>query len=524
MKNKKHLFFWIVFPIGWTLITLLLIFIYDLTNGPLALFIIQLVALAAFAAIRILFINKKLWMRLLTWAGMISVSIALLAFSQPSYQRKSAAYYDNPDKINEVLQLNEGKVHGIYNVDKTVRIYAGIPYAKAERWKEPTAYTWDDVIDGSYFGARSMQPKSNSVTDTLVTIYSEKAWHPNYLMQPIQDREEGGLYLNIWRPNNDKTDLPILVYIHGGSLTSGSSAYDDYNGEPMAKLDVIRINIQYRLGVFGYFAHPDLKQESLNETGHGTTGNYGLLDQIFALNWINQNAHNFGGDKNNITIAGESAGSSSVSALCSSPLAKGLFKRAIGESSSLVIKKAPHTYRKVEDAYKVSKSILEEFNCSSIDELRKVPAEKLVETQYSNSSMMLDGYALTKDPYDVYLNHENNEEALLNGYNAKEADAFVVPTFLTSPTNKNNILERLESYFNKEIAQKIFTLYKEKIEKDAFSAFNEIISVYWFIMPHHSWSNMALNNGEPVYRYILLKRTAIIALIILEKWRIVMAI
>lgn len=505
MNNRKHIFFWIAFPIGWLLITILLIFYYDLANGPLALFIIQLIVLLAFLIVRIAFINKKIWMRLSIWIAMIGVSVTLLAFSQPTYERKSAAYYKNPEKINEVLELNEGKIQGIYNVDKKVKIYAGIPYAKAERWKEPVAYTWNDVIDGSYFGPRSMQPKSNSVTDTLVTIYSEKAWHPNYLMQPIQNREEGGLYLNIWRPNNDKTDLPILVYIHGGSLTSGSSGFNDYNGESMAKLDVIMITIQYRLGVFGYFAHPDLKQESLNETGHGTTGNYGLLDQIFALNWINQNATNFGGDKNNITIAGESAGSSSVSALCSSPLAKGLFKRAIGESSSLVIKKAPHTYRKVEDAYRVSNNILKEFNCSSIDELRKVPAEKLTETKYANSSMMLDGYALIKDPYNVYLDKENNEEALLNGYNLKEADAFVVPTFLLSPTNRNNILKRLEKYFNKEIAQKIFDLYKDKIERDAFSAFNEIISVYWFIMPHHSWSNMALNNEETVYRYFFTK-------------------
>ena len=505
MNNKKHIFFWIAFPIGWTLITLLLVFYYDLANGPLALFIIQLVVLVAFCVIRILFINKKLWMRLLTWAGMISVTIGLLAFAHPSYERRSAAYYQNPEKIEEVLQLNEGKVQGIYNVDKKVKIYAGIPYAKAERWKEAKTYTWDDVIDGGYFGPKFMQPKANSVTDTLVTMYSEKAWHPNYLMEPIQNRDEDGLYLNIWRPNNDKINLPILIYIHGGSLTNGSSAFEDYNGESMAKLDVIMITIQYRLGVFGYFAHPDLKQESLNETGHGTTGNYGLLDQIFALNWINENASNFGGDKNNITIAGESAGSSSISALCSSPLAKGLFKRAIGESSSLVIKKAPHTYRKVEDAYKTSENILKEFNCASIDELRKVPAEKLVETKYSNSSMMLDGYALTKDPYDVYLANENNEEALLNGYNLKESDAFVVPTFLTSPTNKDNILERLIAYFDEETGKQIYDLYKDKIEKDAFTAFNEIISVYWFIMPHHSWSNMALNNGVKVYRYFFTK-------------------
>ena len=127
------------------------------------------------------------------------------------------------------------------------------------------------------------------------------------------------------------------------------------------------------LGVFGYFAHEDLVKE--NE--HGTTGNYGLLDQIFALKWINENAEKIGGDKTKITIAGESAGSSSISALCTSPLAKGLFRYAIGESSSLVMKKSPHTYRTCEQAYEVSANILKEFHCKNIDELRKIPAKKL---------------------------------------------------------------------------------------------------------------------------------------------------
>ena len=500
-KKNEHLLFWIIFPIAWVIISILLIFIFDLLNGPLIWFVLELLLLVAFFVTRVLLRDKKKWVRLVTWLAFFATTIAIIGFDKTAYEKKSAAYYKNPEKISEVLQLNEGKVQGFYNEDKSVQVYAGIPYAQAERWKEPKAYTWDNTIDGTYFGARSMQPASTPAMDTLVDIYSEKGWHPNYLMQPYQEREEGGLYLNIWKPNNNKTDLPILVYIHGGSLTSGSGSYEDYNGESIAKHDVIMITIQYRLGVFGYFAHPDLKQEALNETGHATTGNYGLLDQVFALKWINNNAFNFGGNKNNITIAGESAGSSSVSALCTSPLAKGLFKNAIGESSSLVIKKAPHTYRSEKDAYETSEKILKEFKCSSIEELKKIKAEKLVETKYSNSGMMLDGYALTKDPYQVYKDGENNEKALLNGYNVMEADAFVIPMYLLSPTSKKNIKERLEKTFDKETGEKIYELYKEQIDKDAFSVFNEIMSVYWFIMPHHSWSNMARENGVNVYRY-----------------------
>ena len=500
-KKKKHLFFWIAFPIVWSILTSLAIFYFDLANGPLIWFIVELVFLAAFFAVNVILVRKKIWIRLLTWVGFIGLTIGVIIFDKPTVERKSAAYYKNPVKITEPLVLNQGKIQGIYNKDKTVKIYAGIPYAKAERWKEPKEYTWDNVIDGSYFGPRSMQPKQNPVVDSLVDIYSEKGWHPDYNMVPEQNRSENGLYLNIWRPNNTETNLPILVYIHGGSLTSGGGSDNDINGEAMAKLGVIMITIQYRLGVFGYFAHPDLKAEALAETGHATTGNYGLLDQIFALKWINENASNFGGDASNITIAGESAGSSSVSALCTSPLSTGLFKRAIGESSSLVIKKTPHTYRKEEDAYKVSKNILKEFKCSTIEQLRKIDAYKLTETKFENTQMMMDGYALSKDPYQVYLDHENHEEALLNGYNVKEADAFVIPTYLFSPTNASNIKGRLIKAFNQEYGTKIYNLYKSKINRDAFSAFNEIISVYWFIMPHHTWSNMALTNGVTVYRY-----------------------
>ena len=500
-QKKKHLVFWIVFPIGMLLITAILVFYFDLANGPWWWMLIEALILGAFVTIRILFRDKKFWMRLITWAGFISLTIGVVALNKPTIERKSIVYHSGKIERTEVLQLNQGKIKGVYNKDKTVEMYGGIPYAKAERWKEPHEYTWDNVIDGYWFGPRSMQSDRNPIINSAIDMYSEKGWHPNFKMKPIQNMSEDGLYLNIWKPNTTETNLPILVYIHGGSLTTGDSSNEDINGEATAKKGVIMITIQYRLGVFGYFAHPDLKQEALEETGHATTGNYGLLDQVYALKWINENASNFGGDKNNITIAGESAGSSSVSALCVTPLASGLFKRAIGDSSSLVIKKVPHTYRTQEVAYNTSSKVLKEFNCKDIAALRKIPADKLVKTQYENSGMMMDGYALPKDPYQIYLDGNNNEEALLNGYNVKEADPFVIPLHLFDPTNASNINARLKETFGNVYGQKIYDLYKEKIKKDAFSVYNEVFSVYWFIMPHHSWSNAALNNGVDVYRY-----------------------
>ena len=501
MSKKREIAFWIIMGVISLLITALTLFYFDLANGPLICFILELVFIAAFVSLRIILRNKKFVLRMIPTLAFLVCTAILVPLTKPVTERWRAVNYANPVKT-EVLSLENGKVQGVYNKDKTVEVYAGIPYAKAPigelRWKEPQdVENWEGVRDCSYFAPRSMQPGSNAITSTLVDMYAEGGWHPDYNMHSNQNMSEDSLYLNIWRPNTTETNLPILTFIHGGSLTTGSSAFEDYNGEEMAKKGIIMITIQYRLGVFGYFAHPEL----INESGNNTTGDYGLLDQIMALKWVNDNAQYFGGDKDNITIAGESAGSSSVSAICTSPLAKGLFKRAIGESSSLVTKKAPHTYRTLDLALETGNKVMKEQGCKNIAELRKVKAEKLVKTKYQNSAMTLDGYALTKDPYDVYLAGENNEESLLNGYNVKEADAFVVPTYLLSPTNKNNILSRLQKTFTKEIGQRIYDLYQDKIAKDAFSAFNEIISVYWFIEPHHSWSNMAYNNGVNVYRY-----------------------
>ena len=497
---RKHIVFWIIFPIVTLFLIAITLFYMDLANGPIIYLILELIAIGVYIAFSIILINKRKAIRLIPFLAMGITTVLLFMLSHPSKAVKRAV--DGPYMETEVLTLKNGDVKGLYNEDKTVRVYASIPYAAPPvgnlRWKEPKEVSnWEGVLDCTNFAPISMQKESNAITNTLVDIYAEKSWHPDYNSYPTQYMSEDSLYLNIWRPNTEEVNLPILVYIHGGSLTGGNSNSSDYNGEAMAKKGVIMITVAYRLGVFGYLALDELQKESLN----GTTGNYGLLDQIQALKWINENASYFGGDKNNITIAGESAGSSSVSALCVSPLAKGLFKRAIGESSSIVGTYPPHTFRSLDDALSTGKSIMKNMGCNSLEELRGVSAEKLVNASYLNSSMTIDGYAITKSPNLVYLNHENNEEALLNGYNVLEADAFVIPTMLFDLPNKNNIKSKLTDYFDEKLALDMMELYKDEIDKDAFSVFNEIISAYWFFMPHYEWSTLAYNNGEDVYRY-----------------------
>ena len=496
----KKIVKWILFAVLFSLLSLLIIFYLDLANGPMWILFVELAAIIALIVLSILIPKKFKLVRFASVLGFVIVTAVMFILAKPTVEKTKAVKDKNPEKT-EVLTLANGKVQGVYNSNKTVEVYAGIPYAKAPvgelRWKEQQdVENWEGVRDCSTFAPKSMQAKENSVFNTIKDIYAEGGWHPDFNMYPLEEASEDSLYLNIWKPAG-KTNLPILVYIHGGSLTSGSASDFNINGETFALNDVIMITVAYRLGVFGYFAHEDLISESPNNT----TGNYGLLDQIKALKWVNDNAAYFGGDKNNITIAGESAGSSSISAICSSPLASGLFKRAIGESSSLVVKTPPHTYRPLNNALKMGENIMKEFGCKTIDELRKIPAEKLVKTKFTNSQMTLDGYALTKNPYDVYVAHENNEEALLNGYNVKEADPFVIPTTLLSPVTKKNIESKLTEVFGAKYASQMVELYKDMINKKASKAFNEIISVYWFIFPHESWSNMALAAGDTVYRY-----------------------
>ena len=225
-----------------------------------------------------------------------------------------------------------------------------------------------------------------------------------------------------------------------------------------------------------------------------------MLDQIKALEWVSENIEAFGGDAGNITIAGESAGSSSVNAVCASPLAKGLFRRAIAESSSIVQKTPPHTFRTMKAALEMGADIKEEFKCSTVEELRKIPAEKLIKTKYKNSSMTVDGYALPKTPYEIYTNNENNEEALLNGFNRQEGFAFAAFTHVT----KKNLYSLLESTF-KSRTQEAIDAQNIKTKKQARAYYNDVYSAVCFTYPHDCWTKTLAAQGRPVYEYFFNK-------------------
>src|SRR5579864_5446839 len=222
--------------------------------------------------------------------------------------------------IIDPVKVEQGLLAGTSGSSADMRVYRGIPFAAPPvgdlRWKAPQpAAKWQGVRQAAEFSNACWQTQYPAAA----AIYQAK-------LPPLS---EDCLYLNVWTSAKSAKDhLPVMVWIHGGGFTRGSGTGTAYDGEVLARKGVVLVTMNYRLGVFGFFAHPGLTQES----GHHASGNYGLLDQIAALRWVQKNIAAFGGDPKCVTIFGESAGSWAVSGLMASPLAKGLFQRAIGES------------------------------------------------------------------------------------------------------------------------------------------------------------------------------------------------
>ena len=457
--------------------------------------------------------QKKKGVRFLGWLGFIAVLAAVFAVSVPREKAIPAVDVKNP-KTTGVVTVAEGQLTGVYTADEAVEVYAGIPYAKPPvgelRWKEPQPpEAWEGVRACDTFAPASMQQRTTPVVDSLMRLVGYKTFRffdpsDNYI-DPVS---EDSLYLNIWKPAGDVQGLPVLFFIHGGSLTGGQTWYSEYNGETLARQGIIVVNCAYRLNVFGYYANEQLQAESPN----GTTGNYGLLDQIEALKWVNENIAAFGGDPALITVAGESAGASSVNAVCVSPLAKGLFRYAIAESSGITAREPYHTFRPLANALKMGNDILAEFGVSTVEELRNVPAEELVNTRHTNSAMTVDGYAIAEQPYLTYEKGENNEQALLNGFNAHEADVF---SFMRKVTAENYV-QSLRGVLG-EYAEEGAALYPPEPMDPAYAlpiveqggeakgSYDKIISAAWFNYSHYNWSRLLAAQDTPVYEYYFTK-------------------
>src|SRR5579884_4149276 len=263
---------------------------------------------------------------------------------------------------SSTVKTDKGKVRGYVSADGKVRIFKGIPYAAPPvgplRWKPPQpAAKWHGTRQATSYGYHCMQP----------VLWPDMIFHD-------PGPSEDCLTLNVWTPAKDKkAKLPVMVWIYGGGFTAGTTSEARQDGENLAHKGVIVVSMNYRLGIFGFLAYPGLEED-----GHDASGNYGLLDQIAALRWVQRNIHAFGGDPHNVTIFGESAGSFSVSALVASPLAKGLFERAIGESGAMfAVPGRPE--QTLEQARANGEKFAASIGAKSLADLRAIPAQQLLD-------------------------------------------------------------------------------------------------------------------------------------------------
>ncbi|MBQ6413653.1 MAG: carboxylesterase family protein [Ruminococcus sp.] len=498
MKIKK-----IIFVILSALIFAIMLAVLELNKNTVWGFVLLLLVTAGFyTAHRFIVKRKNKWyLRLCVWLAWLSLFCGVLFLTWPPVQAVPAVSVKNPEKT-EIITLSQGDLQGVYNADKSVEVFAGIPYAKPPvgelRWKEPQdAEPWDGVLLADHFAPMGMQPRNLPIYYSLAQIIGYHDYQITLDDNYTEPVSEDSLYLNIRKPAGKLSKAPVLVYVHGGSLQTGQPWYADYSGEGLAKEGVITVNMGYRLGIFGYFADEELAAESTN----GTTGNYGMLDQIKALEWVRDNISAFGGDPDNVTLAGESAGAASVSALCTSPLAKGLFRRVILESSTTASVHPPHSFRTLDEALETGKATKEKLGCSTVAELRALSAEQLVDEAQVHHHMTVDGYALTETPYESYQKGVHNEEAILHGYNEEESAAFI----MFDRANMKNYEQKIRAYFG-EYSDDLLKLYPASTDEEADLYWAEIYGAVFFDYPHYCLNRLAAQNDIPVYEYLFAKK------------------
>jgi para-nitrobenzyl esterase len=401
----------------------------------------------------------------------------LLAFSLTLTLSLSAA-----DRV----QTDKGLVEGASSADSKVHIFKGIPYAAppvdALRWKAPhPAASWTAVRKAVEFGPRCMQTH----------VFSDMVFRD-------QGPSEDCLYLNVWTPTSSaNAKLPVMVWIYGGGFVAGAASEPRQDGEQLAKKGVVVVSMNYRLGVFGFLSHRDLAKES----GHDSSGNYGLLDQLAALQWVHKNIASFGGDPGKVTIFGESAGSFSVSALMASPLAQGLFQRAIGESGAFF--GSTLGLKPLADTEKSDGKFIESVGAASLEALRAMPASNLLEAASKQAMLRfvpnIDGYFLTEDAASIYAAGKQSHIPLLAGWNADEGS--FRSFFAKKDPTTQNYAELLHERFGSN-ADAMLKLYPGNSDDQAKRSAQDLTGDQFIAYSTWKWIEMQVATAKTqVFRY-----------------------
>jgi para-nitrobenzyl esterase len=389
----------------------------------------------------------------------------------------------------EPVRIEQGLLAGATGVHPDVRVYKGIPYAAPPvgelRWKAPQpAAAWQGVRQATEFSPVCMQTPYPASAE----IYQSKP-------QPLS---EDCLYLNVWTAAKSAKDrLPVMVWIHGGGFTRGSGSSASYDGEILARKGVVVVTLNYRLGVFGFFAHPALTAESEDHA----SGNYALLDQIAALEWVKKNIRAFGGDAKCVTIFGESAGSWAVNALMASPRAKGLFHRAIGESGGSFA-----SMKTLADAEKTGQDLAASLGATAdvLKTLRAKPAEEILKASSEQTiRQVVDGSVLPEQIYTIFAQGKQNDVPLIVGFNADEGTAL-------APQGANIkkelfIAGALQRYAG--LAEKFLKVYPAGTDEEAANSFYAAYRDGVFGWEMRTWARLQTKTGRhPAYFYYFTRR------------------
>lgn len=377
-----------------------------------------------------------------------------------------------------------GDLRGAQVTDE-VEVYRGIPYARPPvgelRWRPPQApEAWQTPRDASKFSASCVQPTNSS----------GYVWRRGEF-----DVSEDCLYLNVWT-GGARQSSPVMVWFHGGAHTSGQGHAAIFDGTRLAEAGVVLVTINYRLGAFGFLAHPWLSEES----DHASSGNYGLLDKIAALNWVRDNIAQFGGDPNNVTIFGQSAGSQSVCSLMVSPLARGLFHKAIGQSAACVGPAPTRDPAGLERGARLVKAL----PAQSLDELRDIePADILRATDSSgwsnDSRIVIDGWVLPEPPIDTFREGRQAQVPLMVGCLADEG----VNLF---PINEALTESELDAYLQRTVgnrARAVKAAYASDAITGTGSLQHAIATDLFMAFAMRRWAEYQAAAGQPTYLYFM---------------------
>lgn len=384
------------------------------------------------------------------------------------------------------ITITGGLIEGYIDHDIGVQCYKGIPFAAPPignlRWKAPQpVIPWTGVRAARQFGGRPMQ----------LPIFGDMNFRAPWM-------GEDCLYLNVWAPlDMPATPLPVLVYFYGGGNVAGDGSEPRYDGAQLARQGIITITVNYRLNVFGFFAHPELTAES----PYHASGNYGYLDQLAALQWVQANIAAFGGDPARVTIAGESAGSISVSAQMASPLAKSLIAGAIGSSGSLM---GALPAISLADAERNGVEMAMSIGATSLAALRAMPAQQLLEALGGRSPQqftgVIDGYFLPKEPGDIFATGTQAQVPLLVGWNSTE----VPHMFLLqqhAPTMANYQMA-VRARFGSH-ADEVLQQYSVTTDADVVDVATDLSSDMFIGYSTWKWADAhARTSNHPVYRYL----------------------